>query len=351
MRRADLFAMERESAIDVLRAAPSVHLAAVIDGAPILRVLHGVVVEDGAAVVFHGGRSGDKSGLPGCCAVISAHEQVVSIPSWMRDPERACPATTFYRSVQARGIVEEVAAQEAKAAHLQALMTRFQPEGGYRPITADDPLYERAVRGLRVLRLPLDDLTGRAKLGQRQPPAALAELLRAVWRRGQPGDARAVALISGSRPDLPSLFPTPDGTRAVMACPVSRVPEAVALLDGAYWNQGVSLEAIAEAHAHSSAWVGVVDERDRLVATARALSDRGKVAWIYDVAVSPDWQGRGVGSAAMRLLLDHPAVRGLKAVLGTRDAQSFYARLGFSEPEPPPWARTIMARPGSTATL
>ncbi len=46
--------------------------------------------------------------------------------------------------------------------------------------------------------------------------------------------------------------------------------------------------------------------------------------------VAPSWRGRRLGDAVLRLLLDHPAVRGCRFVhLGTRDAQGFYARLGF----------------------
>ena len=45
----------------------------------------------------------------------------------------------------------------------------------------------------------------------------------------------------------------------------------------------------------------------------------------------------------MRLLLDHPRVRGVRRVhLSTRDAQDFYARLGFGPTDAVcavPWAR------------
>lgn len=48
--------------------------------------------------------------------------------------------------------------------------------------------------------------------------------------------------------------------------------------------------------------------------------------------VAPAWRGRGLGKALIRLLLDHPAVRGARRVLlGTRDAQAFYRGFGFAE--------------------
>jgi predicted N-acetyltransferase YhbS len=55
-----------------------------------------------------------------------------------------------------------------------------------------------------------------------------------------------------------------------------------------------------------------------------------KRAWIADVMIAPAWRGRGLGAALMRLLLGHPVVRGARKVsLFTRDADPFYAKLGF----------------------
>jgi predicted N-acetyltransferase YhbS len=67
------------------------------------------------------------------------------------------------------------------------------------------------------------------------------------------------------------------------------------------------------------------------------------------VAVAADYRGRGLGKAMVRLLLDHPAVRGATLVrLATADAQTFYERFGF-EPEeqvqfPFPVARLLLRR-------
>jgi predicted N-acetyltransferase YhbS len=78
------------------------------------------------------------------------------------------------------------------------------------------------------------------------------------------------------------------------------------------------------------------------------VGDGAKRAWIYDVMVAPSWRGKGLGEALMRLLLDHPAVRHTRGVcLTTRDAQTFYARLGFGDRETletrkRPWPATEM---------
>ena len=90
---------------------------------------------------------------------------------------------------------------------------------------------------------------------------------------------------------------------------------------------------ITAAHLNSPAWIGARDASGALIASARATGDGARVAWIYDVIVRPDWRGRGLGEALVRLLLDHPAVRHARMVrLGTRDAQPLYARMGFVDP-------------------
>jgi hypothetical protein len=55
-----------------------------------------------------------------------------------------------------------------------------------------------------------------------------------------------------------------------------RADEVSALLSDAYWNVGVSRDAIARAHRASSAWVGAIDDDGAIVASARALADGAK---------------------------------------------------------------------------
>src|SRR5262249_46465897 len=106
----------------------------------------------------------------------------------------------------------------------------------------------------------------------------------------------------------------------------------LSLLDGTYWNEGVPRDVIARALLSSSIWLGAQDSSGALVAMARATSDGSKVAWVYDVVVRPDWRGKGVSKAVMRLLLDHPGARRARKVrLATRNAQSLYERFGFRD--------------------
>jgi GNAT superfamily N-acetyltransferase len=63
----------------------------------------------------------------------------------------------------------------------------------------------------------------------------------------------------------------------------------------------------------------------------RAVGDRVKRVWVYDVVVAPSHRRRGVARALMSLLLDHPAVRGAREQwLHTFSAERLYASMGFA---------------------
>jgi GNAT superfamily N-acetyltransferase/predicted FMN-binding regulatory protein PaiB len=369
--RREIFRSDRGVAL--LARAPYVHLAGVDDeGRPVGRTVHGVVVGD--RLCFHAAPAGEKMAMLGKPVVVWAEEVVAEVPSYFMDAVRACPATTLYESVQVHGVLERVDGVEMKAAVLSALMTKFQPEGGHVPIDPSHAryreLYESAVRGILIASISLANVDGKSKLAQNKSPAEVARLVDQLWRRGAPGDARAIDLVLDANPacSVPSFLAAPPGVKlrlemksAPAACCDSdgaavvattaghdvdssrgahgvgervsdRADEVAALLADAYWNVGVSRAQIAAAHRASSAWVGALDEHGAIVASARALADGAKWATIYDVIVRGDFRGKGIGTALVKLLLEHPAVRGCKKVnLRTRDAQGVYAKLGFVE--------------------
>jgi nitroimidazol reductase NimA-like FMN-containing flavoprotein (pyridoxamine 5'-phosphate oxidase superfamily)/N-acetylglutamate synthase-like GNAT family acetyltransferase len=351
--RREIFRMERDEAVALLRRARVVHLASTNEeGEPVLRALNAVVVR--GSVAFHGAPVGEKTEAVGRKAVVAAEEVVASIPSYFVDPERACPATTLYRSAQVHGVVEEVVDPTHKAEVLAALMAKYQPEGGHVPLSATHPLYSKAIAGLMIMAVSLESVDGKAKLGQNRTPVERRRMLEKMWERGLPSDPAAVEDVLRANPDTPRpAFLTPpkgSGATSLVCAPAEAgdLDRAADLLADAYWNEDSAREAVVRAHLGSSAWVGARDEEGRLVATARAMSDVGKRAWIYDVMVAPGWRGLGLGEAVIRLLLDHPAVRHVRRVyLRTRDAQQFYARMGFedrqeAEARRRPWPATDM---------
>jgi GNAT superfamily N-acetyltransferase/nitroimidazol reductase NimA-like FMN-containing flavoprotein (pyridoxamine 5'-phosphate oxidase superfamily) len=334
--RREIFRTPDQAARDLLARAPFVHLASTDpDGAPVLKVVHGVLVD--GLLCFHAAPTGEKTATIGRPAVASYEEVVAEIPSYFTDPERACPATTLYESVQVHGALVRVDDEASKARVLAALMARFQPEGGHAPIDPAHPayadLYARAVRGLLVVGLTLDRVDGKQKLAQNKSADERTKILAGLWRRGRRGDVHAIERVRAIGADAPFLRGPADTTLHVEFA--ERFAARTAdLLRGTYWNTGIGDDDLVAAQRGATAWVGATID-DRLVGCARAIADSVKWAWIYDVVVDEALRGRGVGRALVQLLLDHPCVRGCRRVaLRTQDAQGVYAPLGFSEREP-----------------
>ncbi|WP_372637821.1 pyridoxamine 5'-phosphate oxidase family protein [Cohnella sp.] len=150
-------------------------------------------------VYFHGSKQGEK--MAGIAAdpraefvVYQAH---AFIPSYFTDPYLACPATVFFRSVRIRGTVSQVEEPAEKASALAALLRNMQPEGGHSPIDAADPRYASSLRGVAVMRLEPESLTGKFKFGQNVPEKKRESIAERLLERGLPGDADTVERIRG----------------------------------------------------------------------------------------------------------------------------------------------------------
>ena len=175
--------MPRAEAIATLARAPFVRVATTTPrGEPVLRALNAAVVDD--RLVFHGAPVGEKTEALGRECVVSAEEVVASVPSYFVDPERACPATTLYRSVQAHGTLDEVEDPREKARALAALLAKHQPEGGFVPIDHDHPLYKKTIASLLVVSVNLERLDGKSKLAQNRTPDEQRRIIESLWRRG-----------------------------------------------------------------------------------------------------------------------------------------------------------------------
>lgn len=340
----------------LLMSAPYVHLASTTpDGAPVVRAVHGVVMDD--ALCFHGSPVGEKTTLVGREAVVVYEQLLADIPSYWTDETMACPATSLFVSVQAHGTLELVQDPSRKAKALQGLMEKFQPEGGHAPITHTDERYRKPVAGVAIWALPLTVLDGKWKLGQNRTSAYIDTIVKKLWERGELGDARALELVlrANQAAERPAFLRGPDGVTLHAYAEAHEIDEALPLLRDEYWNKGrFDDAAIRSAHRSSSAWMLARDANGEVVGTGRAVSDGVKYAYLGDIAVRSDVRSRGVGEALVRALIDHPQVRGAKRVeLATRDAMRFYERLGFrtvSTEELPTMIRTTMAllRPNAT---
>jgi GNAT superfamily N-acetyltransferase len=68
---------------------------------------------------------------------------------------------------------------------------------------------------------------------------------------------------------------------------------------------------------------------DRLIGACRAITDSEYHAFVYDVAVHPDYQGRGVGKSLMTRLLSRASVWRVMLV-ADGEVQGFYRQFDFA---------------------
>jgi predicted FMN-binding regulatory protein PaiB len=113
------------------------------------------------------------------------------IPSYWVHREYAGSATAYHRTVifECTGEIQEEPA--AVAGQQVRLLERYQPEGGYRALAVDDPLYRGALAQLAAVVLRVERCRVKFKLGQNRPPDARRRVVAELRRRGRPGDARA----------------------------------------------------------------------------------------------------------------------------------------------------------------
>ena len=111
-----------------------------------------------------------------------------------------------------------------------------------------------------------------------------------------------------------------------------------------YWAEEIPREVVARA-VENSLCFGLYDGV-RQIGLARMITDRATFAYLCDVYVLPDYQGKGLGKWLMRCVMEHPDLAGLRRMhLVTRDAHELYRPLGFTEPSHPEHHMEI-ARPG-----
>ncbi len=113
-------------------------------------------------------------------------------------------------------------------------------------------------------------------------------------------------------------------------------------LDVADYNRlrtSVGWDAIPEKQACAglahSAWIVAAKDAKQTVGMARLVTDHGYVAYIADVVVSPDHQGRGIGKAllerALQFIKDQmeDGEQMMVFLLAAKGREPFYRPFGF----------------------
>jgi N-acetylglutamate synthase-like GNAT family acetyltransferase len=92
----------------------------------------------------------------------------------------------------------------------------------------------------------------------------------------------------------------------------------------------MSPEELEIAIQNSFAVVSVYNE-GQLIGFGRAVSDGAAYATLYDVMVMPNWQGQGIGSQIIRILVNKCARHDIRKIhlFAAKGSEDFYQHLGF----------------------
>ena len=112
------------------------------------------------------------------------------------------------------------------------------------------------------------------------------------------------------------------------------------LSEQSYWKRGATIDTVRKGIANALCFGGYVDGQQ--VAFARVVTDYTDFAYLRDVFVLPQYQGRGYGKQMVAAVLGDERLRDVAWMLGTDDAHSLYAGFGFTPLEAP---QKYMRRP------
>jgi hypothetical protein len=101
------------------------------------------------------------------------------LPSYFEDPKDASLADTFYISVVIKGKAFVITDREEKTLALNALMEKYQPEGGYEQINST----MRVLDGVAVIKIVPDLLNGKYKIGQHMQVEKRKDLAEKILHR------------------------------------------------------------------------------------------------------------------------------------------------------------------------
>jgi len=165
------------------------------DDRPHIKPLNFVYLRD--SIYFHGSRVGQKMDdvKLGTKVTFCVAQEYALIPSYFTDPTFACPATAFFKSVLVTGTASIVDDLQEKAEALTAFMTKLQPEGGYDPIDTNNPEYVSRIRGVAIVRIDIEELSGKFKFGQNLKSDPFDNIVTGLTERGKPLDAETAALM------------------------------------------------------------------------------------------------------------------------------------------------------------
>lgn len=96
-----------------------------------------------------------------------------------------------------------------------------------------------------------------------------------------------------------------------------------------YWARDIPVATMQRAIENSLCF-GVFSTSGAQVAFARMITDKATFAYLADVFVIEEHQGKGLSKYLIKAILEHPELQGLRRmVLATKSAHGLYEKFGF----------------------
>lgn len=96
------------------------------------------------------------------------------------------------------------------------------------------------------------------------------------------------------------------------------------------WAIGIPRELVERSIANSLCFGGYVNQQQ--IAFARVVSDYATFAYLMDVFVLPEHQGKAYSSQLLTAVFAHPQLQGLRRfMLASSNARGLYQRFGFRQ--------------------
>ncbi len=191
---------DRKLLYQVLDEAEFGTLALCLDNNPYSLPLNFVRVQD--EIYFHGKNDGRKMEIlrQNKQVSFSVVESYSLIPSYFSsNAGLACSATIFFKSVLVDGTIEAVTNYNGKKDALSAFMNKYQPEGGYTDIAAND--YKKIIDKTVLFSLSLLQMQGKFKFGQHLTQDSLGLIIKHLEERNQAKDKATIAIMKSYMED------------------------------------------------------------------------------------------------------------------------------------------------------
>jgi nitroimidazol reductase NimA-like FMN-containing flavoprotein (pyridoxamine 5'-phosphate oxidase superfamily) len=156
MRRPEREIKDKETIAALLERSQVGRIATVnLKGFPVIKPVN-FLYRDGK-IYIHSSTKGEKirnirRGSPIC---FELDEPIAYAPA----TGPACMAGYYYRSVVIKGMAHLFKDKERKSEILERLMEKYQPEGGYSPIS------EEVIKKTAIIEISIEKLTGKERLG------------------------------------------------------------------------------------------------------------------------------------------------------------------------------------------